>query len=70
MKRVDFFYKEMTIFEVATQGKFSNNHGKNICRFFHVLTEFPFPKSESELDHYHQMMNTRIPLSFAEQLNT
>ena len=33
------------------------NLGQNICRHFHVLAQFLFTISETELDYYHQKMN-------------
>ena len=30
---------------------------ENICRFFHVLAQFPLTISKRELDYYHEKMN-------------
>ena len=37
---------------------------QNILRLFHVLPQFPFTASETELDYYYQKVNVRV----AEQL--
>ena len=46
--------------ENVTKSMQMHNHGQNICRLFHVLAKFPFTKSESELDYYHQKVNIRF----------
>lgn len=35
----------------------NQNHGKNICRLFQILAQFPFTINERELDYYHQKVN-------------
>ena len=45
-------------------------YGKNLCRLFHILAQFPFTTSKSELDYYHQKVNVRVGLRVAEQRKT
>ena len=40
--------------------KFWANLGQNICRLFHVLAQFLFTTSETELDYYHQRVNVWV----------
>ena len=42
-----------------------HNLGQNICSFFHVLAQFLFTTSETEIDYYHQKVNV-----VAERLRT
>ena len=42
--------------------------GKKIWRFFHVLAQFFFTTSETELDHYHQKANIRVASQVSERL--
>ena len=37
-----------------------HNHGKNICRLFHIFVQFPLTKSKRKLHCFHQKMNTRV----------
>ena len=46
------------------------NHGQNIWRFFHVLSQFLFAASEVELDSYSQNLYVQLVAQFAEQLKT
>ena len=46
----------------------SINHGKNICRLFLILKQFPFTTSERELDYYHQMVNKRVASRVAKRI--
>ena len=46
------------------------NLGRNICRLFHVLAKFLFITCKTELDYYHQKVNLRVALQFAERLKT
>ena len=39
---------------------------QNTFRLFHLLAQFPFATSETELEYYHQKVNVRV----AERLNT
>ena len=41
---------------------------QNILRLFHVLPQFPFTASETELDYYYQKVNVRVDSRVAEQL--
>ena len=43
-----------------------DNLGQNICRLFHILTQFLFTTSVTELDYYQQKVNEPV----AEQLTT
>ena len=71
MKRFYFFllktdhFSSLTAFlkEQKLKGKFSDNLGQNIYRFFHVLVQFLFTISETELDYYHQTVNVRVTSS-------
>ena len=40
--------------KLKLKGKCSDNNGKNICRLFDILTQFPFTACERELDYYYQ----------------
>ena len=40
--------------------KFPDNRELNICRFFHVLAQFLFNTSISELDYYQQKANVQL----------
>ena len=40
--------------------KISGNHGKIICSLFHILAQFPFTTSETQVDYYHQRLNIRV----------
>ena len=42
------------------------NLGQNICRLFHLLAQYFFTTSETELDFYHQKVSARV----AERLKT
>ena len=42
------------------------NLGYNICRLLHVLVQFLFTTSETELYCYHQKVNVRVALQIAE----
>ena len=62
-------------FQVETyiQEKFfiqNYNLGQNVCRLFHILTQFPFTKGEAELDYYHQKVNIRVVSRVTERLKT
>ena len=46
------------------------NLGQNICRLFHLLAQFFFTTSETELDFYHQKVSARIASRVAERLKT
>ena len=46
------------------------NLGQNIWRLFHVLTQFLFTASETELDYYHQKVNVRVASRVAEPPKT
>ena len=48
----------------------SHNLGQNICRLFHVLAQFLFTISETELEYYHQNMKVRVASRVAERLKT
>ena len=37
-----------------------HNLRQNICRLFHVLAQFLFTTSATELDYYHQRMNAQV----------
>ena len=41
---------------------------QNTLRLFHVLPQFPFTASETELDYYYQKVNVRVDSRVAEQL--
>ena len=45
------------------------NLGQNICIVFHVLVQFFFTKSGTELDHYHQKVNVVVS-RVSERLKT
>ena len=36
------------------------NIGQNICRLFHLLEQFLFTTSETELDYYQQKVNVQV----------
>ena len=40
-------------------GKFLDNLGQSICRYFQVLARFPLTACEAELDYYHE--NVHVP---------
>ena len=44
-----------------------HNHGKNICGRFHILAQFSFIVSDTELDYYHQKINLKVTSRAAEQ---
>ena len=46
--------------------KWKYNFGQNICRLFHVLAQFAFTTTETELEYYCQKVNVRV----AERLKT
>ena len=48
----------------------SSNHGKNICKLFHILKQFTFSTSERELDYYQKMVNLRVASWAAKRLKT
>ena len=48
----------------------SDNHKQNVCKFFHALAQFPFTKSDSELDYYHKEVNVGVASRVAERLKT
>ena len=54
--------------KILDQEKFSDNDGQNICRLFHVLVQFFFTKSTSELDYNHQKVNVQDASTVAIQL--
>ena len=39
---------------------------ENVCRLFQILAQFPFTKSETELDYYHQKVNARVVSQIAK----
>ena len=43
---------------------------KNICRFFHNLTQFPFTTTERELGYHHQKINIIVASRAANLLKT
>ena len=51
---VIFFKKNLTVWLLNV------NHRQHICKLFLVFAQFPFTKSESELDYYYQKVNVRI----------
>ena len=62
-------------FQVETyiQEKFfiqNYNLGQNVCRLFHILTQFPLTKGKAELDYYHQKVNIRVASRVTERLKT
>ena len=46
------------------------NLGQNICRLLHFLAQFAFTTSETELDWYHQKVNTRVASQVVERPKT
>ena len=56
--------------EVKTNRKMFRSSWKNIRRFFHISTQFPFTTSERELDFYHQNVNRRVASRVTERLKT
>ena len=48
----------------------SDNLGQNISGLFHVLAQFLFTTSETELDYYNQVVNVRVASRVSEQLKT
>ena len=52
--------------------RFSHNYnlGQNICRFFHVLEQFLFTTSETELDYYQQKVDVRAASRVSERRKT
>ena len=53
------FLEFLCIFRKVKIKKFSDNLQQNICGLFHVLVQFLFARSETELDYYHQKLNVR-----------
>ena len=49
---------------------YNYNLAQNICRLFHVLVQFPFTTSESELDYCPKKLNLRITSRAAERHKT
>lgn len=43
---------------------------EHICQLFHVLAQFFFTTSETQLDYCHQKINVRVSLQVAEWLKT
>ena len=39
---------------------YSNNLEQNICRLFHVLAQYLFTISETELEHYYQKVAVSV----------
>lgn len=56
--------------EVQTKKKIFRQSRENICRRFHILTQFPFTKSDIELDYYHQKMIIQVVLGVAKWVKT
>ena len=50
--------------------KLSGNHGGSICRLFHVLVQFFFTTSKSELHYYHQRVNVQVASRVLERRKT
>ena len=46
-------------------GSFIYYLGENVCGLFHVLAQFPFTTSETELEYY---LNTQVASGVAERL--
>ena len=52
---------------------FSNlayNLGQKFCSLFHVLAQFLFTTSETELDNYHQKLNVKFASRVVGRLKT
>ena len=47
-----------------------NNTGQKTCRVFHVLEQFLYPTSETELDYYHQKVNVWVASRVVKRLKT
>ena len=41
-----------------------------MCRLFHILVQFLFNTSETELNYYHQKVNVRVLSRVTERLPT
>ena len=54
--------------KISTPGNY--NLGQNVWILFHVLAQFLFPTSETELDYYQQKVIRRVASQAAERLNT
>ena len=78
MKRFPFFLHKADHFwsfraflkKQILNEKFSDDLQQNLCRLFHVLAQFLFAKSETELDSYHQKVNVRVVSPISAQLKT
>ena len=60
----------MSVKAIISKNLPTNNHGKNICRLFHILEEFPFNASERELEYCQKKMNIVVASRAAERLRT
>ena len=49
---------------------FNYKPGQGICRHFHVLVQFPFTTSETDLDYYQKKVNVRVASRVAERFKT
>ena len=48
----------------------SNQQSSTKFDTFHILAQFPFTTSESELDYHHEKVNLRVASRIAERLKT
>ena len=55
---------------VLTDSLFTYTLEQNIKRLFNIFTQFPFTRSETELDHYHDIVSLRVASRAAERLKT
>ena len=54
------FYFKVNRKNLGFSKKWYYNLGQNICWLFHVLAQFLFTISETELNYYHQKVNVRV----------
>ena len=50
----------MHVWTKKLKGKFTENHGQNICRLFHFLEQIVYTTSETELGYYHQEKTVQV----------
>ena len=48
--------------------QYTHNLGQKTCRLSHVLAQFFFTTSETDVDYYHQKVNLRVALRVVEWL--
>ena len=69
-----YFHKEVLVekcyYILCIPPFLSYSTEQNFCRLFHVLAQFPFTTSETELDYYHQKVTVPVTSQIAERFKT